>query len=329
MDLPQRVFEDSDAVRQRVPLVAGTMGPSGGGKTFSDLRLATGIQRVTGGDIYFIDSESRRALHYADKFKFKHIPFTAPFSPLDYLAAIEHCVKKGAGVVIVDSFSHEHEGPGGVLEMHEEEVQRMSKGEAAKAERVKMLAWAKPKAARRRLINTLLQLNLGGLICSFRAKEKIKMIPGKEPEQLGWMPIAGEEFLYEMTVNFLLPPNAGGVPKWDSEFTGERSMMKLPIQFRELFKEARPLDESHGEAMAKWAAGDSKIQTNSERNKDSVLKDIKDYLVGKYPTQSDTDKESKAAALDMFFGSRNWKQVTEIPSSILIIKLSEMKEALG
>jgi hypothetical protein len=111
-----RVFEDHEAKRGAVPLLVGLVGPSSGGKTFSALRLATGIQRVTGGDIFVIDTESRRSLHYADQFKFRHVPFPAPFGPLDYLAAIEYCVKRGAKVVIVDSMSHEHEGPGGVLE---------------------------------------------------------------------------------------------------------------------------------------------------------------------------------------------------------------------
>jgi hypothetical protein len=233
----------------------GLAGPSGGGKTFSALRLATGMQRVSGGDVYVIDTESKRSTHYADKFKFRSVDFAAPFGPLDYLAAIEHCHKKGAGVIVVDSMSHEHEGPGGVLEMHAAEVQRMAGGDYQKAERVKMLAWAKPKGDRRRLINSLLQIQCNFIFC-FRAKEKLKIERGKEPTKLGFMPIAGEEFVYEMTANALLMPNAGGVPTWLSEEIGERMMIKLPEQFRDLFlKHKAPLDERIGEEMARWAAG--------------------------------------------------------------------------
>ena len=105
-----RNFTDKPAVRERVPLLVGLMGPSGSGKTFSALRLAAGMREITGGDIYCIDTESKRALHYADDFDFQHVEFAAPFSPLDYLQAIEYCVEKKAGVVIVDSLSHEHEG---------------------------------------------------------------------------------------------------------------------------------------------------------------------------------------------------------------------------
>ncbi len=257
MGTAQRTFEDSEAVRTSVPLMVGLVGPSGGGKTYSALRLATGIQRVTGGDIYMIDTEARRGLHYADRFRFRHLPFNAPFGPLDYLAAIEHCVRKGAKVIVVDSMSHEHEGPGGVLEMHDEELTRLAGNDWGKRERMNMLAWQKPKAERRRMINTLLQLEVSALFC-FRSKEKIKIQKGQDPKPLGWMPIAGEEFVYEMTVNALLLPRAGGVPTWQSSEIGERAIMKLPAQFVDLFAEARPFDEEHGAALAKWAKGDAK-----------------------------------------------------------------------
>ena len=69
------------------------------------------------------------------------------------------------------------------------------------------------------------------------------------------MPIAGEEFLFEMTTNCLLPPNARGVPQWVSDQTGEKLMMKLPRQFQDLFSDGRALDEKHGQALARWARG--------------------------------------------------------------------------
>jgi ABC-type oligopeptide transport system ATPase subunit len=254
-----RTFEDVEAKRGAVPLMVGLVGPSGSGKTFSALRLATGIQRVTGGDIFFIDTESRRALHYADQFKFRHVAFGAPFGPLDYLEAIEYAAKKGAKVVVVDSMSHEHEGPGGVLEQHAEEVMRQARRDdgtidEAKAERVKLGAWSKPKAARRRMINTILQLPVSSIFC-FRAKEKLEIKTGQQPKPLGWMPIAGEEFVFEMTINCLMLPKAGGVPTWQSNEVGERATMKLPRQFEALFADQVPLSEDHGETMAKWAQG--------------------------------------------------------------------------
>ena len=270
-----RTFEDKAAARERVPLLIGLMGPSGGGKTFSALRLATGIQRVSGGEIMVIDTEARRALHYAPtadekpepargKFRFRHVPFEAPFGSLDYLAAIEHCVSKGAGVIVIDSLSHEHEGQGGLLDQHDQECERLMTQWKTTREKVQMGAWAKPKAARERLKQRMLQVPVNFILC-FRAKEKLKISKGKEPEKLGFMPIAGMDFVFEMAMCALLMPNAGGIPTWDPEETGEKMMTKLPEQFANILEgHKRPLDEETGEAMARWAAGGAVVTPSDE-----------------------------------------------------------------
>jgi hypothetical protein len=252
-----RNFEAKPAVRERVPLLIGLMGASGSGKTFSALRLATGIQTVTGGDIFGIDTEARRALHYADMFKFRHVQFDPPHGSLDYLAAIEQSYAAGGRIVVVDSMSHEHSGVGGMIEFQERELDRLAGDDPAKRERMKMLAWQRPKAARRRLIDRMLQINANFIFC-FRAKETVKpvKIAGKvEIVPQGFMPIAGDEFLFEQTVNILLLPKSGGVPTWESENVGEKLMMKLPQQFTGLFAEPKPLDEATGRALAEWASG--------------------------------------------------------------------------
>lgn len=260
MNAPVRSFEAKPAVREHVPLLVGLMGCSGSGKTMSALRLATGIQSVTGGDIFFIDSEARRALHYADQFKFKHVQFDPPFGSLDYLAAIQSCVAQGAKVVVIDSMSHEHSGPGGYLLTQEAEVERMAGNDYAKRERVKMAGWIKPAKLRQQMITGILQLNVNLIFC-FRAKEKTKPKSGGGIQEMGFMPIAGEELLFEMTVNCLLMPKSNGVPTWRSDQVGERLMMKLPRQFESIFTDGRPLDEAAGRALAEWAKGSSSPAT--------------------------------------------------------------------
>lgn len=258
-----RTFTDVLAVREKTPILVGLIGPSGTGKTYSALRLATGMQRLSGGDIFVIDTEARRSLHYADKFKFRHVAFGAPFSPLDYLAAIEHCLKKGARTIIVDSMSHEHEGPGGVLEMHEAALDKMAGNDFAKRNKMTMLAWGKPKQQRRRLINSILQMECNFLFC-FRAKEKIRLQPGRDPIALGFQGISGDEWIYEMQLKCLLLPGCDGVPTWQSEMPGEKQMIKIPSQFRGIFG-GKPvqLSEEVGEAIAKWAEGDAKPHAKS------------------------------------------------------------------
>jgi hypothetical protein len=257
MSAMARVFEARPAVRAAVPLLIGLCGPSGSGKTYSALRLASGIQTVTGGDIYGIDTESSRMLHYADTFKFQHLPFGPPFGALDYLAALQHCVSLGARTIIVDSMSHEHEGAGGLLDTHQTELDRLAGDSPGKREAMKFLAWQKPKANRRALINGILQLNANFVFC-FRAKQTMKMVKVEGKTQIvpqGYMPIAGEEFVFEQTVCCLLLPHANGVPSWHSENVGERSIMKMPEQFKALFADQGPLTEGTGRTLAEWARG--------------------------------------------------------------------------
>jgi len=259
MNQISRKFEARDGVRDQVPLLMGIMSPSGGGKTFSALRLATGMQEIMGGDIYGVDTENGRMLHYADQFKFKHVPFAAPFGSLDYLEALRYCHKQGSRITIVDSMSHEHIGEGGYLETAEAVIDRIAGNDYKKREAVKMLGWAKAGPLRQKMIEGIKQLD-GCFIFCFRAKEKTKPVKkdGKtEIIDMGFMPIAGEEWVYEMAVNCMLEPRSDGIPTWRSDHVGERLMMKLPKQFKDIFAEQKPLDESIGRALAEWARGGS------------------------------------------------------------------------
>lgn len=265
-------FIATDAVRSEVPLLIGLVGPSGGGKTKSALRLADGIKAAVGpgaGPIVFIDTESRRALHYAGEHQFKHIRFDGPFSPLRYLEAIQYARALKPSVIIVDSMSHEHEGPGGVLEQHSKFLDRKAGDDWGKRQAMSMLAWAEPKQQRRHLINGILQVDVPAMIFCFRAKEKLKPVKGKEPEHLGWMPIAGEEFVFEMTVCALLPPGCKGVPEWRPEEKGSQSIIKLPGQFQNLLN--GQLDEEMGRAMAEWAAGVDPVEAAIGKLREAAL----------------------------------------------------------
>jgi hypothetical protein len=240
-------------------LFVGIAGPSASGKTFSALRLATGIQRTAPGDIYVIDTEAGRALHYADQFKFQHVPFSPPFGPLAYLDAIRFCVDKGASVIVIDSASHLHEGEGGLLDLHESEMDRMAGPNAdyKRREQMKWAAWIKPKQEMKRFIQCLLQLQTNVIFC-FRARDKVKPVRGGDPLELGFSAIAGDDLIYEMTLQALLLPGSRGVPSWEPKGgKNEQLQTKLPGQFVEFLKRSGPLSEDMGEAMGKWARGDT------------------------------------------------------------------------
>lgn len=257
MSAAARRFQATPAVRKAVGLLISIVAPSSAGKTVSALRLAMGIQSVCGGEVDLIDTENGRALAYADRYKFNHVPFYPPYSPDDYFEAIKFCVERGAKTVIVDQASFEHEGAGGVLEWHEREIERLLKQwRDSTRDKVQLAAWQAPKAARTHLINEVMRMNTN-LIFTFRAKEKLKIIAGKPPKELGWQAISGDEWMYAMSLQFLLTPGSDGRPTWQSDLASERGVMKLPMQFREMFNREKPpqLDEEAGRKLAEWAAG--------------------------------------------------------------------------
>lgn len=244
------------ADRRALPIIAGFAGPSGSGKTYSALRVATGL--AGGRPIAFIDTERGRALHYADEFDFLHAELDAPFSPERYAEAIEEALALDPAVIVVDSFSHEHAGEGGVLDMQESELQRMAGDDWKRREAMRFSSWIKPKAAHKTLVNhTLLRLPCHLIVC-LRAEEKVDIIddpekPGKKkvvPKRtlaghVGWIPICGKDLPYELTLSLVVTPDAPGVPR----------PIKLPAQFKSLVPHDRPLDESVGKALAAWARG--------------------------------------------------------------------------
>lgn len=245
-----RKFTHALATRDRIPLIIALVGPSGTGKTKSALRLADGMGRQDKArETFFVDTEGKRGKHYAQEHRFQYVEFPPPHAPGDYMEVLNYAIDRGAGRIVIDSLSHEHDGEGGVLQMHKEEHERLG-GEPSKI----LQAWAAPKQARRKLINRMVSSGVDIIWC-FRAMRKIKPVKGKAPLELGWMPVAGYEFMFEVTIKLLLLPGARGVPTFRSSFPGELEMIKLPGQFESLFARSPQLSEDIGEQLARWAGG--------------------------------------------------------------------------
>lgn len=243
--MTRETFQITSATREQTPAMLGILGPSSSGKTFSALRLATGMQRVTGGKIGVLDTEGRRALHYADAFRFEHLDLRAPFGSLRYLAAVEALADADCRTIVIDSMSHEHEGEGGMLEQA---------GMTPDSGQLPFYVWAKPKAARRRMVNRFAQMRVNLIFC-FRAQLKAKPPPpgSKDMETRGWQPIGDERFIFELLANFLLEPGCKGVPTKSSPISEQQKVIKLPGQFEALA--GKLLTEETGETIARWCAG--------------------------------------------------------------------------
>lgn len=263
-------FVFTPAIRQNVPLLIGLMGGTGSGKTRTSMRIAAGIC----GDKPFavIDTESGRARHYADDFKFDHCELRAPFRPESYLEAILAADAAGYGAVVVDSMSHVWAGEGGILDWQEEELDRMAGTDWKKREGCKMAAWIKPKMSHKKMVQRLLQVRTHVILC-FRAEQKIEMIreDGKTKivakESLtglhGWIPICEKNLPFELTASFLLTADAPGIVK----------PIKLQQQHKALFPLDRPTTEETGKALGDWAKGAPTVGATSPPASQSLTPD--------------------------------------------------------
>lgn len=278
------------AIRTNTTLLIGLAGASGSGKTMSALRLAQGI---VGRDKPFavIDTEARRALHYAPTagvepdfvttFRFDHVELGAPFRSTAYADAIRLVDGKGYGAIVVDSFSHEHDGEGGYLDSQEEELQAMvdralergrTTPEWQLREALTRGSWREPKKQRKAMVQRLLQVRAHLILC-LRAEDKIDFV--KDPKTgkttvvpmetvagfKGWIPICDKKFPFELTASFILTPDKPGIPQ----------PIKLQEQHRALFPLDRPISEGSGRLIAAWAAGGATKADDPEAEERAAL----------------------------------------------------------
>lgn len=98
--------------------------PSGGGKSYSALRLATGfakrLRELDGKEhrIAYINTEANRGELYADSFDYDILDLSAPFEPESYIEAMDDAEDDGYDILVIDSLTHEWSGKGGCLEIH-------------------------------------------------------------------------------------------------------------------------------------------------------------------------------------------------------------------
>ena len=296
MSPPKRVFPVETQPTGPFPLLIGLSGPPGGGKSLSALRLAAGIQRVRKGPIVVIDTEAGRSRMYHAQIPFLLVKFDPPCRPSDFLDAVLQQLQHNPAAIIIDSISDEHEGPGGVLEWHEEEVDRRLKPEERndwrRRDALAMAGWIRPKADRVRMVNGFLRIAVP-LIFTFRAREKTRPVKGADgktvPTKIGYQAIAPSEIVHAMTLMCLLPPHADGVPVWRSESAGEDFLLKWP-NFLQSATGTGQFSEDIGERLAIWAAGGGEMVTRSNA--------VASLRAGATPPQPETSPPEPAGGAD-------------------------------
>ena len=241
-------FRDSSDSTVLRPIRVGIVGPSGGGKTLSALKLGKGMC----GDwakVYVIDTESPGALAYREQYRFQHAKLSEPFSYEAYAAAIKAASDAGAEVVVVDQISNGHDGIGGYLEQHREETTRLAKLWKVSEGKAQRSAWIEPKHRAGKFVQFIQQQGVPMIFC-FRAKDpvdEVKVNGKTKMVRRGWTPITTGALDYEMDAGLVLPLKSDGVP--------DLQIRKTRNYLDGFFPAGEALSEAVGARLSEWVCG--------------------------------------------------------------------------
>jgi len=178
------------ATKEKIKARIALIGPSGGGKTYTALRLAAAL----GDRVAVIDTENNSACLYADEFSFDTLALES-VSPQSYVQAIHAAEQAGYDVLIIDSLSHAWAGKDGALAMAD-------KG-AAKYRGNTFAAWRDVTPHHNALVDALVHCKCH-LIAGMRSKTEYiieKDNKGKSrPVKVGMAPIQRQGMEYEFDI---------------------------------------------------------------------------------------------------------------------------------
>lgn len=231
-------FRPATSFTERAGLFISLTGSTNSGKTFSALRLARGIAGPQ-GKIAVLDTEGGRTLHLKNEFAFDANVMDPPFRPDRFSAAAKEAEDAGYACLLIDSFSMEWVGLGGVLDWQAAEHQGMGG-----ADKTKGASWIKPKMAHKAMVYSLLQRRIP-IIFSIRGEETF--VP---PNTKLFKSITNKQFPFEVTVSFRLESERKGY----IDLSDPKSW-KMEGAHQEIFRDGERIAEEHGAALAAWARG--------------------------------------------------------------------------
>lgn len=231
-------FEIKKAVREKISVKVALMAPSGGGKTYGALRLATGmaqeIEKETGkkAKILMGNTEQKRGYYYANEFDYDIVDIESPHNPEKYVELINFAVEQGYDILIIDSSSHEWEGKGGCLD-----IQTQAGGTYQ--------AWGKISPRHQKFIDAIAESPIH-IIATMRGKDQYETTKDEKTgkinvQKLGVGAKQRDGFEYEFTCTFLIDQktNTSEVQKDNTHIFEGRG--------------ATILSEKDGVELIKWA----------------------------------------------------------------------------
>jgi hypothetical protein len=251
------VLEIRPAQREGARLVIGLAGWTGCGKTMTAILLAYGLADYDPTKVGFIDTENRRGSLLADVLQTAdpptQVPFligdlVAPFSPQRYIDAIADFEKAGVEVLIIDSISHEHEGPGGLMDIAGEDNKY----------------WNRAKFQHKKFVNALLQSSMHIIVC-VRAREKVALGKGAngktEYQDAGLQPVTEKNLMFDMTASLMM---------YDQGTRQEE--LKVPGALQAILNRGKGyITAADGKAIRDWVDGAKQLDPAVEKFRSRLL----------------------------------------------------------
>lgn len=300
------------AIREKVWLKIQLGGTSGSGKTFSALRLATGISSRCGSPIAFISSEKSRTLYYADKFNYDVLELD-DYSPEDYIKAIDEAVSANYQIIIIDSTSHEWQW---LNDVH------------SKMPGNSFQNWGKLKPRHSKLMQKILECPAHVITCARGKTEwSLEDKDGKKvPVKLGLGNEGDKQADFEYTVSFSIAQGShiASIDNGGKDNTG-------------LFDgKYEVLTEKHGEILYDWA-NSSKIPASAPKHipepgeaetpQVDELKEIKKQIISAATAAGGSKNEQVMSIVKEYASSGNPNAIQDIEKAKeLLSRLQDMSK---
>lgn len=218
------------AQRKKAKLRLGITGPSGAGKTWGALKIASGL----GGSIAVIDTERGSASLYTHLTEFDVLELNPPYTPERFIEAIRAAEAAQYETLIIDSITHEWSGVGGCLEL----VDQIA---AAKYRGNSWSAWNDITPRHRALLDAILRSRCH-IIVTMRSKTETAQTEEngrKKVVKLGMKAEQRDGFEYEMTTVL--------------DLTHEQHFALASKDRTGLFRgDPKPITEATGEMLRDW-----------------------------------------------------------------------------
>lgn len=175
--------------RKQAKIKLALQGSAGSGKTYSSLLLAKGLSNGDLTSVAIIDTENGSADLYSHLGEYNVLTLEAPYTPENYIKAIEVCEKAGMKVIILDSISHEWDE---LLDFH------------SKLAGNSFTNWAKITPRQKAFVDKILQTKTH-IIATMRTKQDyvLNQKDGKfTPEKVGLKSVQRDGIDFEFTLVF-------------------------------------------------------------------------------------------------------------------------------